>query len=145
MKKRWLIRSLFLLPLVCVVAAWVGSYFATFSFDKWFEGRERHMGAVQGLIHLEEGSNDGLPDTPLQIHVYSGKKITDSVAIGAKFGFYAGKFPFTRDSFMIVFPLWLPTLLLAAVNWIVWRKTRAKPIGKAFPVEPTSAQGEPPA
>jgi hypothetical protein len=32
-------------------------------------------------------------------------------------------------------PLWFPTLLSALLLWFVWRKTRATPVGRAFPVE----------
>ena len=42
-------------------------------------------------------------------------------------------------------PAWFPTLLAGLVLGFVWRNTGRKSARRAFPVEPTSAQGEPPA
>jgi hypothetical protein len=54
-------------------------------------------------------------------------------------GFYAGRCEPYPDSVDVLFPLWLPTLLLSSLNWFVWRKTRPKIMAeRAFPVEPTN-------
>jgi hypothetical protein len=32
-------------------------------------------------------------------------------------------------------PLWLPTLLVGGISWFLWRGTRRKNVGGAFPIE----------
>ena len=54
-------------------------------------------------------------------------------------GFFGGRVPGDPDSWLIIFPLWLPTLLLVALNGWVWRWTRRRKVGAGavgFPVEP---------
>ena len=41
------------------------------------------------------------------------------------------------DLWLIIFPLWLPALLLVVLNGLVWRWTRRRRVGAVgFPVEP---------
>ena len=77
------------------------------------------------------------------LHRLSGGKMrscfctaTKDVPVPTTLGFYGGAVPRLPDSLLIVFPLWLPTLLLLALNWLVWRMTRRRGEGRGFPVEP---------
>ena len=42
---------------------------------------------------------------------------------------------------LITIPFWCPTTLCAALLWLVWRKTRPKAVGRAFPVEVAKLSG----
>ena len=65
--------------------------------------------------------------------------VTADGALGVRrgtLGFYIDpKWRFPRD-LRIIFPLWLPTLLLLALNGFVCRKTRPIHADGAFPIEP---------
>lgn len=58
------------------------------------------------------------------------------------FGFLFTTDPAFPGFLQVAFPLWLPTVLLAGMNWFVWRRTRsmgaARGAGRAFPVEPSA-------
>ena len=135
MVKRWLIRTLFLLPLACVVGVWVTSYFGALMMLR-SHGIYLACTSVHGGVWLIE---DHLPDldVPLHVEFKQGWKVEDVYSLpSSKLGFYFGPDSFHEDSLEIAFPLWLPTLLLAGLNWFVWRKTRAKYNERGFPVEP---------
>ena len=54
------------------------------------------------------------------------------------FGFDHRASAFTR----FAVPYWFTILVSAALLWLVWRKTRPKPKGRAFPVEPSKPIAE---
>jgi hypothetical protein len=63
------------------------------------------------------------------VDVRSWRDVTQPFFWAKKVCFYIEHWPGVPDSHGIVFPLWLPTVLLAAFCWLVWQKTRAKPLG----------------
>lgn len=137
MVKRWLIRSLCLLPLACVVGVWVTSYFGQFIWHDWLDGRGWEVNDVRGLVYVSED-----PGSRFRMHLHyeslgplmSGNMDWNSVT--PTLGFYCGTVGSDDYMFGIIFPLWLPTLLLLGLNWFVWRKTRVKYNERGFPVEP---------
>lgn len=140
MIRRWLIRLPFLLALAFVVGAWVMSYFAGFTYFWNLGGRCWQLGSAQGLgyvsvarsefsNHFEFGRGDS------STHWFGGHPTLGfSIESGDGIGIHnlGGS-----DSLGVIFPLWLPTLVLSGLTWFVWRKTRPKQVGRAFPVEPT--------
>ena len=138
MVRRWLIRSLFLLPLVCVVALWVTSYFGGLALNKHFGEGYRETGAVQGLGFLDYVHNVSFKDTLIRATFARGRTTKEWIRVPMIHSFYYGRLPPWADSYEIIFPLWLPTLLLLVFNLLVWRKTRPKPQGRVFPIEPTN-------
>jgi len=133
MLRRWLIRVPCLLALAFVVGVWVTSYFAEIAVNKEATGRAWVVLAAQGLGSMGEDGGIRYPDSALRFSWFGGP---DPGMPPTTLGFYVGPWPRSPKSLMIILPLWLPTLLLAALCWFVWRKMRAKYNGRGFPVEP---------
>ena len=137
MVMRWLMRGMCLVLLAGVVGVWVGSYAGTLTMRKWSAGRDWLVGAVQGLGFMARSDDMGLRAMPLKFDFIPG-----GTARGLRprtLGFYGGPWSRQPDSWQVVFPLWLPTLLLVALNGFVWRWTRRRQVGAravGFPVEP---------
>ena len=149
MLRRWLIRVPCLLALAFVVGVWITSYFGLLWMDRRSGGNLVEVGAVQGLVFMSERAGPPLYDTPLHrpgfayadepLHFWftRGAKDVNYVIAPRMLGFGASPLSLLRIGVAIIFPLWLPTLLLAGLNWFVWRKTRAKPATQSgFPIEP---------
>ncbi len=145
MLRRWLIRVPFLLALACVLSVWVVSYFGALAAYTDSHGDRKYISAVQGLWDMGEvGSPGYAPGSHFQF--YGGWNSKDWNLPPTTLGFYYGRPLPVYRGFEIVFPLWLPALVLAGLNWFVWRKTRGKGVGgvgRAFPVEAAS-EGPPP-
>ena len=141
MMRRWVIRVAFLLALGCVLSVWVGSYFGWFAAYYTSSAVHRYVGASGGLCDMIEDQYVGMVPSPLEFHFFPGSKVKDLNRPPIKLGFYWGKPVVGLNTFEIVFPLWLPAVVLAGLNWFVWRKTRAKAVGQAFPVE-VGSEGE---
>jgi hypothetical protein len=140
MLRRWLIRVPFLLALALVVGVWVTSYFAGFSVNTTLAARDWSVGSVHGLniFYTFPDSNDLLSRPTFRFRFQSHATVQDWNLARTTWGFHGSADARVPDSVLIVFPLWLPTLLLAGLNWFVWRKTRAKYNGRGFPVEAAS-------
>ena len=96
------------------------------------------VAAVQGLGLL--ANTPIRSPQPPGFHFYRGMRERDFLNRPTSHGFYAGEFSGIKNSWAIVFPLWLATLLLAGLSWFAWRKTRGAGVGRGFPVEPTAAK-----
>jgi hypothetical protein len=137
MVRRWIIRVPFLLALAAVVGVWVGSYFGGLSIRVDYLGRMWVADAVQGQACFLSVPYEGLkPNVYLR---FQRPKTASDWNIAVSFpGFrYSDYLGITR-SHDLVFPVWFPTLLLAALGGFVWRKTRYKGPGRGFPVEPAT-------
>ncbi len=135
MLRRWLIRVPCLLALTFVVGVWITSYFGGFGCSEFVKGRGWYLTAVQGLGCAEECG--GLPGntTLFQSYFDSGATAQELLPEPTTLGFYASRMQRFPDSFVIIYPLWLPTLLLTGLNWLVLRKTRPKRLWQGFPME----------
>jgi len=137
MLRRWVIRMPFLLALACVLSVWVASYFGVLVAGKTSAGQYQFISAVGGsgdICKFRGPYSTSAPDFRF-IH---GAKVQDWSLPPTTLGFYCGS-PATFNGLEIIFPLWLPAVVLVGLNWFVWRKTRAQIVGRAFPVE---VQGE---
>ena len=135
MFRRWLIRSLALTLLTFCVAAWVVSYSGEYGVRPHLQA-EIVCGFNDGFVYLVVWMN---PDYDI-IFPFWDYRPGDSQAYGAYkrakhhlLGF-AYRSSSSRSWYLLVH-MWFPTLLSALLLCFVWRKTRAKPIGGAFPVE----------
>ena len=136
MVMRWLMRGVCLVLLAGVVGVWVGSYAGWLEMYKYSAGRDWGVGAVQGLGYMGRSGNMGFPTTPPEFGFLRGET-AKSIGLPLRtLGFYGGLWPVVRDLWLIIFPLWLPTLLLVVLNGFVWRWTRRRNVGRGFPVEP---------
>jgi hypothetical protein len=144
MFRRWFIRSLALTLLTLCVVAWVGSYWArVWRVGITFEHCDYFL--------LENGST--LIDVAKRVapvdYLLAGWHLEKAYPVDMQmnyehFDFRLAGFaviPSTvhADNLAVFFPLWFPTLLSALLVVFAWRKTRAKPVGGAFPVEPAKS------
>lgn len=138
MIRRWLIRGLALTLLTLCVVAWVGSY--------WEAVVVQHDGDKLYSLNVDSGRvlavcynlsayppiwDAGFYD-PLGIEwdARTGKGF-----LGFTFGASAGY----AIVFSVTVPLWFLTAVSAIHLWLIWRKTRPKYLGNAFPVEPAKS------
>ena len=138
MKKRWLIRGLALLLLTLCVGAWVGSY--------WRAALAVHLERDTPSVLVV--ADDGWIYCARKRVGYSGaprwEMVFFSTQDAAPFGDQGAQTQYRFAGFSIntaagcwemIVPFYFPTFLSALLLWFVWRKTRAKAIGRAFPVE----------
>jgi hypothetical protein len=142
MIRRWIIRLPFLLALAFVVGVWVTSYFGGITVCKLLAGRMWEIYFIQGQTALEMDPGSPFPDSPLYFYFDRRAIAKNYIPLPTTLGFYKGHWPGFDTSVLIAYPLWLPTVLLAGLNWFVWRKTRAKYNGRGFPVEPVAAKDQ---
>ena len=134
---RWLMRGVCLVLLAGVVGVWVGSYVGGLGIYKYSAGRYWGVGAVQGLGYMYRSDDMGFSTEPLRFHFERGT--TASGLPPRTLGFYGGRRSRVPSVLLIIFPLWLPALLLVVLNGFVWRWTRRRKVGVGavgFPVEP---------
>jgi hypothetical protein len=134
---RWLIRGVCLALLAGVVGVWVGSYAGALCMEKRAAGRFWDVEAVQGLGFLYRTADVGIQTTPLKFDFMLGQ--TDDFLPPRTLGFFHFGWPWDPTGCLIIFPLWLPALLLVVLNGLVWRWTRRRKVGVGavgFPVEP---------
>jgi hypothetical protein len=139
MVMRWLMRGVCLLLLAGVVGVWAGSYAGALGMVKNSAGRVWMVGTVQGLGFMVRSGVAGLPATPLEFHFTRGRTVEHIGMPPRTLGFYGEGWPWDPAGWQIIFPLWLPTLLLVVLNGFVWRWTRRRKVGvgaAGFPVEP---------
>ena len=130
MKRRWLIRSIFMLPiLLCIVGwcwsaghgGWIGYYHGA-----EFVGCETFWGVVRlGTSGPGPGCCCGVDSAPEICFLLPNDPQT---FLG--FGYF-----FISPERHVYVPYWFLILAFSAILFFVWRKTRTKPQGGAFPVE----------
>ena len=135
MVMRWLMRGVCMALLAGVVGVWVGSYAGGLEMYKFSAGRYWRVGTVQGLGYMAGCDVLGLPTAPLRFDFMRGETAADDALPPTTLGFYGKGWPWVSVSY-IIFPLWLPALLLVVLNGFVWRWTRRRKLGRGFPIEP---------
>jgi hypothetical protein len=137
MVRRWIIRSLALLLLTLCVGAWVGSYWRGIDIRRCWKDVDI-VGLDYGRIsyaHFYIIPSDPGWHFVLQSSNSNVWEVWDSTPGLHGLGFCH----FTTDRmYAVTIPLWFPTLLSAALLWLVWRKTKPRTMGQGFPVEPTA-------
>jgi hypothetical protein len=132
---RWLIRGVCVLLLAGAVGVGVGSYAGLLGMSKWSADRSWNVGAVQGLGYMYRSGAMNYQPTRSLLFFFS-RGTTAYWLPPRTLGFFGWRSPGGPDSWLVVFPLWLPALLLVVLNVFVWRWTRRRKLGAGFPVEP---------
>ena len=142
MKKRWLIRSIFMGLLTLCVTAWVGSF--CWEIEVYHYGERRvgagiYWGRVCAFWVEVAGDDPKWGVVCIPASNLSEGRWSDKDDFFDKFnwcGFCVAGPPLNQATI----PFWFPTLLSALLLWFVWRKTKAKPRGS--PVEVAGAKTE---
>jgi len=141
-QQRTIIRGLFMLPISLCIVGWGWSFRHNGAI--WFS---RYRGPYlicyteDGYIGLKYGGRDGPGGYPFS----GGSGFDCEVTTDGGFpNFWPGYgpnrvlgFSFLKDmpsQIKATVPYWFLILIFSGVLWIVWRKTRPKPKGGAFPV-----------
>ena len=135
MVMRWLMRGVCLVLLAGVVGVGVGSYAGGFWMAKGAASCYWQVGIVEGLGCMYRTGDRGFVTTPCRFYFTRGSTTTSIGYPSRTLGFFGGRFPGDLGSWLILFPLWLPAVLLVVLNWFVWRWTRRGKMGRGFPVE----------
>ena len=144
MFRRWLIRSIFVVLCMCMAGVWAVSYAYVGGVRIPIESPSVRLNAALGSFYFwaEDHSTGG---SDWVFHA-NDPGLTDALQREYQTSPHLGGFAYRylswpdRYLLMVILPLWFPTLLSALLLYLVWRKTRAKPIGGAFPVEPAKAE-----
>src|ERR1035437_9628380 len=140
MKRRWIIRSFFIGLLLLCVGGWVWSY----KYGWIFRYSRHNGGSVRshwGKIHLTWMDDSWAPFPTERWHIYPADAAIDANYIkyihNGHYSHHCLGFFITieADSMFVVIPFWFPTTISAALLWLVWRWTRPRVQGRAFPVE----------
>jgi hypothetical protein len=144
MVRRWFIRGFFVGLLLSCLAAWWASGYYSATVDYFQDGRFGVGGeSMAGIVRFGGG---------IGVEYYCPSGFSGHVARSSPPGFmalrwdepkdyyfgfsvFSGHSTTTGTVFGISVPYWFISLVLAVLLWLVWRKTRPKPKGGAFPVE----------
>jgi hypothetical protein len=149
MKRRWLIRSLFLVFCLLTGAAWVTSYWKEFGFWSLNSRALTYCTIKCGYLRFYKTSvpvsrswgfgwvhqpADPMKGVYLDLS-YDNHGESLSISLDSNYGFPGFRFESERDGDrFLVIPMWFPTVGFAVCFCWTWRKTRAKAPGGAFPV-----------
>ena len=130
MKRRWFIRSLFMLPiLLCLIGwGWSAGYLSGVKYQG--QGWRVRLAMRGGMIEVEHWRDDfgqrglHLVNWPGPLCFWPG--MGHHLGFGYLYGSYEKH---------IALPFWFLILVFSGLLWFVWRQTRPKPNGGAFPVE----------
>ena len=99
-------------------------------------------GTQEGSFYINV-SDVQFQSSPLGFHwnIASANGYTPNKAwyLSCKYHFFGFAFqPHGRfgDYWLMFVPIWFPTFLCALSTWLIWRKTKQKVGGRAFPVGP---------
>jgi len=136
---RWIIRGVFLLALAIVVGVWVGSYWRHVGVGYIGGQHSRSLGVASGWVIFSDFDDSGYVGNEWS---WSSQRANlEPVAVA----YLSGKYHFAGFGFRqtggslrgwhVFVPLWCPATISALLLWLGWRKTRAKSVGGAFPME----------
>jgi hypothetical protein len=141
----WLIRGTTLTLLTLCVVAWVGSYFQSAYVQYMGGGRLTSVRGECGLVWVSV-TNDSRYITGQWDYDHAAAEYTlirswyqetDFRGLGFAYrGYESGSLGGPTRVRQIWIPLWFPTLVSTLLLFLVWRKTRPKYHGNAFPIEP---------
>ena len=141
MRRRWIIRAVFMLPILLCVGGWVSSSYR-FSCIRYSNGGHTVQIRSWGrCVELDIGRDSGLPNGfacrvislsygDIWIWPDQGPKMHSF--LGFSFG-SAGLAPV--QLYELYVPYWFLIAISSAVLFLVWRNTRSRGSLRAFPVE----------
>jgi hypothetical protein len=129
--RRWVIRGMLVWFCAVCVTAWVASYWPGARL-----GVNRLARPYLYMLQIYDGQAElGRWEVDLLISGNSGPS-----AKSQQYDFLGFCYFRNGTDRSLTIPLWFPTLASGLGLWWVWRKTRAKYAGKAFPVVTTNGQ-----
>ena len=134
---RWLIRGLALTLLTLCVVVWVGSHWQAVWVYAPAENHVRYLRVEDGTLSYTETDGRGFGQWELLHGPAAGLEIAQDVYRRTMYhfaGFAYHRAAGTNPHWYVYIPMWFPTLLGTLLFWFVWRKTRTRFTGKAFPV-----------
>lgn len=131
---RWVMRLGGVTVLASAAKLWVVGYFGMLSVNAAFGERAWSIDSYQGLVFMYVDGHLHFPSSGPEFGFQEGH--WDPYYFGdLTWGFHCGPIPAWDPSYLISFPLWLPTLAMGMLCWLVWRRTPPKSSAKGFPVE----------
>lgn len=136
----WIIRGLCIAPLLLSIAAWGWSLHCVTHVTQYKKDvcLQRGLMIAGGVLrfYADWGYESSTPDA----WSVASEKYSDPLAAPEEFGLlgfgaYYDNSPANIGECIVDFPLWLPIVLSALLSCLVWRKTRSKPVKRAFLVE----------
>jgi hypothetical protein len=97
---------------------------------------------VRGMGFLSKERHNQISRSPVRFAFARRVKAKDWLRVTPTQGSYAGRWDGRPDSWVVIVPLWLVTVVLVGVCWSLWRKTRGTGTGRGFPVEVENAAQE---
>jgi hypothetical protein len=145
MLRRWIIRAVFMLPILLCVGGWAVSTKYSAQINYSYGGYRTGCGMLGGVVNLDRGvwpnsevgwSYDGFP---VKFRLIEPSHLKAPAFLGFKYDHIDGPFIGEPFELKIVFvPFWFLIVVFSAALLVVWRKTRPKINPKmAFPVEVT--------
>ena len=146
MLRRWIIRSFFMVPILLCLGTWGWSR----SHGMWIEycHHDRYVASVSqwGTVEVQWGTSYGLAEGwACQI---SPEAIAHFWPVHSYTGSFLG-FAYLREGTMphtlhlLQAPYWFLIIVFSAILYVVWRKTRPRGTGRAFPVTLTAPRSDP--
>lgn len=143
MRRRWIIRSLAVLLLAVCGTAWVSTY-CEYTETLAYRGKSMSYSMSfcwQGRCALVFGRID-LTGKGWKFEHRSHTRLTFSDSWGdvnhSLLGFRLSYSYPVNGAYLVEIPFWFLTVCCAAFLGLVWRETRSKQVGRAFPVETTA-------
>jgi len=141
MKRRWIIRSFFIALLGLCVSAWIATFYRTLS-AVYNDIPTVSIGSTRGnlwMFYFSMPSPSHSHGLFLSILPFGMDRTYYEDDLHHLIGFAWGSLnvmlPPDTPAKVLRIPFWFPTALSAGLLWFVWRKTRPKADGRAFPVE----------
>ena len=142
--KRWLLRGVFLLPLLLAAAGWLWSGTHRSHVGYVHEERVVWCGSGSGVLGVELGWDHAM-DPALPNGWYGGTRPIDPARywpearpnswLGFGFAHFSVRDP-DLDQYVVVVPYWFVLLASAGVFMWVWRRTRPRPeLAQGFEVQ----------
>ena len=136
MKRRWFIRSFFILPILLCFVGWGWSVGHRTSVIRTFGSHLITFETETGYVSVED---EAFPDTgtrwlhatvEVEPNIYELRGIVPPQHVICELGYFG-----QADLRIIYVPYWFLIVLLSSVLFLVWRRTHPKPKGGAFPVD----------
>ena len=134
MLRRWLIFGLALMLLTLCLVAWGVSY--------WRGIYAQHNDKTLLFFTLNSGRVVIGRESPLgtaRVWYFFNREVVswDAPDKDSKFCWLGFSYTVGFDFSYFTIPFWFLSLLSLLFLWFAWRKARLKPLGKAFPIEPS--------
>ena len=153
MVRRWLIRSLFMLPLLLCVCGWAWSLT---HFGRVFcriHGHQMQLGTVGGEVMVLDIQSEppwhdgwgGVAESQSYLGFWPAFNPGHPIVPGLGWNHYTQPKPASLDVYEIYIPYWLLIPPFLTLLFAIWRMPRRRIVIHAFPMEPTKTTEQHPA